>query len=358
MSQGPSLQNQIAIEAAAQIGNAIGQMLRGDPQQAARQKAEAEARAFEQQRIAAENDRRKQAAFARLSSVLKLGDFDGDKGGSLLLKGVDVDASAGHSPLLADPGNRLGLKLGDDDLTPNGTQAAVNTGAPDALTPNTDPMVVDLRKAPESSPNNSGGRLGLKLGDDEVQPQVTQSEEMTEAQPSPEQAAAPQRAIAQLPVNYDEAAFALEEVSASPRANETKTESAPAATGVTVAVDSAAAKTIEILDRTVDSVLESLKTSQSGQPIEIGNDLSRIKAVLSIPPSGKKGDHTVRTISIGHQQSGKSGDKQHVGQILVTRNEETGEVHIDVMQEQAGKAAKQSLIHLDRSGNIIAQESR
>jgi hypothetical protein len=59
------MQNQMALEAAGQLGNMIGQMLRGDPQQAARQRAEAEARAIEQQRIEAERERKRQEDFAR-----------------------------------------------------------------------------------------------------------------------------------------------------------------------------------------------------------------------------------------------------------------------------------------------------
>lgn len=153
-SSGASSQDQLALALAGQLGNMIGQMLRGDPEQAARQKAEEEARVLEQKRIDAENERKRQAAFARLGSELKLDDFDGDKGGVLLLKGMDVDSGTGPALQLAGSGNALGLKLSDDDLMPQGTQAAPNTGAPDALAPNTDPMVVDARNVLSGLPKS------------------------------------------------------------------------------------------------------------------------------------------------------------------------------------------------------------
>ena len=148
-----SAQDQLILDAAGQFGTAIGSALRkklfGDPQQAARLAAEAQARALELQReaeiAAAEAERKKQESFNRLRGSLKLDSFDGDSGGGLLLKGVDVGSTGGLALKLGDSGNELGLKLGDDELQPRGTQAAANTGAPDAATPNTDPMVVDLR---------------------------------------------------------------------------------------------------------------------------------------------------------------------------------------------------------------------
>lgn len=370
-----SAQNQLILGAAGQFGTAIGsaihKQLFGDPQEA-QQRALAQQRAA--QIAAVEAERKKQEDFNRLRGSLKLDNFDGDRGG-LLLKGVDVDSGASHVPLLAGSGNELGLKLGDDELMPQGTRAYANNGDGGANAPNTDPMVVDLRKAPSGLTRDPMKKLALKLGDDDVQPQVPtppatapKAEPAAQTKHAPEIEAEtapatkpvppPQPDIASVPATNDEAAFALEPESASPRAPETKTAPAPAAKSDSVVVDKAAAKTINILNRTVSSTLDSLKTSQSGESVEIDSELSEIKAMLNIPPSGKTGDHTVRTISFGHQKSGKSGDKQNVGQILVTRNEETGEVHIDVMQEQTGKAAKQTIIHIDRSGNIITQESK
>ena len=333
-------QNQAALAIAGQRGAAIGaeihKSLFGDPVEEARQRALAQERAIAAQReaklAAAEAERKKQEDFNRLRGSLKLDNFDGDHGG-LLLKGVDVDSGASHAPLLAGSGNELGLKLGDDELMPQGTRAYANNGDGGANAPNTDPMVVDLRKAPSGLTRDSREKLALKLGDDDVQPQVATAPAST-----PESAPMP----------------AAEPAPAAPPAP----PPAPAPNIDSVVVNSAAKKTINILDRAVSSTLESLKISQSGQSIEIDVELSEIKAMLNIPPSGKKGDHTVRTISFGHQKSDKSGDKQNVGEILVVRNEETGEVHIDVTQEQTGKAVTQNIIHIDRFGNIIVQESR
>lgn len=364
--------DQLLLDSAGQLGTAIGSALHkklfGDPAEKARQRAIAQESAIAAQReaeiAAVEAERKKQEDFNRLRGSLKLDSFDGDSGGGLLLKGVDVGSGGG-----------LALKLGDDELMPQGTRAYANNGDGGANAPNTDPMVVDLRKAPSGLTRDSRGKLALKLGDDDVQPQVptapatapkpepaAQTEHAPEIEPetapAPKPVPSPQPDIAPVPATNDEAAFALEPEPASPRASVTKTAPATAAKSDTVAVENAAAKTINILDRAVRSTLESLKTSQSGQSIEIDSELSEIKAMLNIPTSGKKGDHTVRTISFGHQQSGKSGDKQNVGQILVTRNEETGEVHIDVTQEQTGKAVMQNIIHIDRFGNIIVQESR
>lgn len=150
----PSLQNQLVLDAAGLLGTALGEMLRGDPQKAARLEAEARERSLAQQKAAqeaaAEAERKKQETFLRLRGELKLDNFDGD-GGGLHLKGVDVDTGGGLSLKLGDSEAPPALKLGDDDLKPKGTQASANSGAPESPAPNTDPMVVDLRNLKQSA---------------------------------------------------------------------------------------------------------------------------------------------------------------------------------------------------------------
>jgi hypothetical protein len=367
----------MALAAAGQLGNFIGSALHdslfGNPAKAAQQKAEAQQREFEQQQIAAENERKKQAAFARLHSELKLDTFDGDRG-EYMLKGVNVASSGvGQASQVAKAGNALGLKLGDDDLVPQGTRAVANTGAYDGMAPNTDPMVVDLRRAPSGLASDSGGKLAPKLGDDDVQPPVATEPANTpepppEATPEPEPVTAPAPVTQRAPVLKADASSAFE-LPTAPAADpqpatvleptpEPKAAPATSPKPDSAVVNAAATKTIHILDSAVSSTLESLKASQSGESIYINSELSEIKAMLSIPPSGKTGDRTIRDISFGHQESAKSSEKQNVGRVLVVRNEETGEVHIDILQEQTGKAVKQTLIHIDRFGNVIAEYGR
>jgi len=164
-SSGVSPQNQILLGAAGLLGAALGEMLRGDPEKAARLEAEARERALalqlEQQRKAAETERKRQEVFTRLRGSLKLDNFDGDSGG-WRLKGVDVGSGGGLALKLGDPGSDLSLKLGesgsnlalkvsDDELKPLGTRAFVNSGDANSPAPNTDPMVVDLRDLKQSA---------------------------------------------------------------------------------------------------------------------------------------------------------------------------------------------------------------
>lgn len=345
-SGGMSSQDQIALQAAGMLGTMLGEMLRGDPQRDAQLAAQAQERALAAQRAAelaaAEAARKKQVTFNRLRGSLKLDAFDGDAGGGLLLKGTGGgsggslalkldDADVGTAPETKKTGNALGLKLEDDDMKPQPTQAVANNNPVNLTLPNTDAMVVDLRKTPLA--RNSGEKPALK-----------QSEATTAPAAAPEASPAP--------AAEPEAVSAAEPETAAPP---TPTRAPDIESGV---VRSAAKKTINILDRTVSNTLESLITSQSGESIGIDSELSEIKAMLTTPASGKKDARTVMTISLGHQKSDKSGDKQSVGQILVVRNEETGEVHIDVMQEQTGKTGKQSIIHIDRFGDIVMEESR
>ncbi|TSA40456.1 MAG: hypothetical protein D4R57_01720 [Verrucomicrobiales bacterium] len=141
---GASPENQIILDAAGQVGTAIGdaihKQLFGDPAEEARQRAAAQEQALAAQRAAAETERKKQADFARLRGELKLDNFDGDSGGGLLLKGVDVESGGG-----------LALKLGDDDLQPQTTRAFINSGDAGSPAPNTDPSVVDLRDTTKTS---------------------------------------------------------------------------------------------------------------------------------------------------------------------------------------------------------------
>jgi len=127
---GVSAENQAALAAASALGTAIGQMLRGDPQKAAKEKAAAERLVLDRQRIETANQRQLQADFNRLSSELKLDNIDGDRGGGLHLKGVDVSSNAGRTISNDPTNNELGLKLGDEG----------------------DPMVVDARNRPAEVP--------------------------------------------------------------------------------------------------------------------------------------------------------------------------------------------------------------
>ena len=148
--------DQIAINAAGQIGNAIGteigneigKALFGDPAEEARQREIARRQAIEQQRraeeAAREAERVKEEIHRRLSGILKLDNFDGDRGG-LHLKGVEVKDSG---DLTRDADGKLTLKLGDDDeLKPVGMRATANNANNNSLAPNTDLGVVDLRGA-------------------------------------------------------------------------------------------------------------------------------------------------------------------------------------------------------------------
>ena len=87
---GFSIQDQMVLDAANQLGTALGQMLSGNPEQAAKLQAEARERALARERdeqlAAAEAERKSQETLKRLKGEMK--GFDGDDGG-LLLKGVD-----------------------------------------------------------------------------------------------------------------------------------------------------------------------------------------------------------------------------------------------------------------------------
>lgn len=334
-SNSASAQNQLVLQAAGQLGSVLGQMLRGDPARDARLAAETQERALAAQRAAeaaaAEAARKKQEAFDRLRGSLKLDNFDGDRDGGLLLKGIDVGSESSMALKSGGAGNELGLKLEDADPGPPVNPAQPKNGDGGSTVPHTDPMVVDLRKAPAALTHATGGNPALQPGLGEVQTQATPAP-VSPPEPEPEPAAEPEPATPSMP--------------------------APAPAIGSAAVDTAARKTISILDRAVSSALESMKSSQSGQSVAIDSELSEIKAMLAIPPSGKPNDHTVRTIAFGHQASAKSGNKQMVGNILVVRDEATGEVRIDVTQEQEGKAPRQNIIRIDRFGNILEQESR
>lgn len=161
-----SAQNQAALAVAGQIGSYIGseihKQLFGDPVRDAQLAAEAQERALAAQRAAelaaAEAEQKKQEDFTRLRGSLKLDSFDGDAGGGLVLKGVDVgssglglkldDSDDRPAPKARAAANELGLKLGDDDLRPQGTVAVANTTPVNLTLPNTDPMVVDARNVP------------------------------------------------------------------------------------------------------------------------------------------------------------------------------------------------------------------
>lgn len=182
-----STQDQLALAAAGQVGAMIGtaihKQLFGDPVEDARIAAEAQERALAAQRAAelaaAEAERKKQEDFNRLRGSLKLDSFDGDAGGGLVLKGMDVGSGSGLALKLGDPddrpapkakaaANELGLKLGDDDLKPQGTVAVANTNPVNLTLPNTDPMVVDARNVPSGLPKSVEDAIPLTPAGDRV----------------------------------------------------------------------------------------------------------------------------------------------------------------------------------------------
>lgn len=128
------------VQGTGMLGEAIHEMLFGNPQDEEREKKEAEVAArqamvAEQQRLA-EEARQNQERHDRLSSQLKLpgGGFDGDMGG-LSIK--------------TDSSSTLPLKLGDAaDVLPQGTSFFGTGGGANgktAIDPPNDPKVVDLR---------------------------------------------------------------------------------------------------------------------------------------------------------------------------------------------------------------------
>ncbi len=155
VAAGPSLQNQVLLGAATQLGTALGQMLAGDPQETARLQAAAAARSLELQRQAeidaAAAEQKRRETYSRLRASLKLQNFDGDDG-SLQLKGVGAGTTAGSGDgpqlMFGGPGggDHAELKLKDEDLKPH-DQAFGHVDAPGVASPvpNGDPMVVDLR---------------------------------------------------------------------------------------------------------------------------------------------------------------------------------------------------------------------
>jgi hypothetical protein len=126
------------LQAAGQLGNAIGQALRemivGNPEEQARKEAEAAraaeaARQMELQRQA-DLARKNQEIFDNLQTKMQGPGFDGDKGG-LTMKGVEEQPS-------------LAVKLGDsatadDGLRPRGTPIFGLGGGPGGGTGTTDP---------------------------------------------------------------------------------------------------------------------------------------------------------------------------------------------------------------------------
>jgi hypothetical protein len=135
-----SIGDDAAVQAAGQLGQAIHEMLFGNPQDQAREKEKAEreaqlARELEQARKV-EEARQAQLRYDRLSSVLKL-----DPDGQAASKGLQ-------------------LKLGDDAETDDGLRPSGNSffgtgggaGGTATVEPNTDPMVVDARNVPTGLP--------------------------------------------------------------------------------------------------------------------------------------------------------------------------------------------------------------
>ena len=160
---GGSYGNDAAVQAAGQLGQAIHEMLSGNPQDQARQKEKAERDAqlaieLKQARKA-EEARQAQLRHDRLSKVLKL----------------DPDNQADSKGLQ--------LKLGDEAETDDGLRPAGTSffgtggGAGGGVTPkpNTDPMVVDLRprqgwSAGAATPASPEAALPLILGDPDASP--------------------------------------------------------------------------------------------------------------------------------------------------------------------------------------------
>lgn len=126
-------------------------------------------------------------------------------------------------------------------------------------------------------------------------------------------------------------------------------------------------KTIAALDCAVKSILEESKSVDTDS---IQTDLNAVKNIIRTPPNGKKDTYQTQSISFNHQNSTNGKEKQIIGSISVSRNEETGEVHIDVMQatstdtgffkrifgKKKSTQESQSLMIIDRNGVILDKE--
>lgn len=142
-------------------------------------------------------------------------------------------------------------------------------------------------------------------------------------------------------------------------------------TETAVAGSSSAEKIIAILDCVVKSVLEEFQAvDQQYNDVGVQADLEIIKNTLRVEPSGKKDSVVTQTITFDSQKKEKSNEKQFVGSIVVTRNEQTGEVHIHAIQSSTKNANRllrifgkkksrkesQNTVVIDRSGNVLDKE--
>ncbi len=126
-------------------------------------------------------------------------------------------------------------------------------------------------------------------------------------------------------------------------------------------------KTIKALDCAVKTILKEIQNVDS---TSVQADLNAVKNIIGIPPTGKYNTYQIQNISFNHQISTNGKEKQIVGSIQVSRNEENGEVHIDVMQattkdtgffsrifgKKTSTQKSQSLLTIDRNGDILDNE--
>jgi hypothetical protein len=103
---------------------------------------------------------------------------------------------------------------------------------------------------------------------------------------------------------------------------------------------------------------------------ELNKFLDNVRVDLSKPCSGQPETRSVQTITLNDLTKDAKKKEDHLeGNVLVTRNEETCEVHMDVQHASSLKSAStsrspgqpfnegQSIIHMDKSGNIIVAET-
>ena len=139
-------QQQILLQGAASLGNAIGQALRGNPEEDARRQAEQAAQAAEAKRQAAIQERQKEEARDRLLGKSQ----SGNASSGLSLMGVE------HSP-------DLQLMTGDESVSlPAGTNPPNNTATP---VKHTEAFTKGFQDASQCYSQNAGSRCAGIYGD-------------------------------------------------------------------------------------------------------------------------------------------------------------------------------------------------
>ena len=132
-------------------------------------------------------------------------------------------------------------------------------------------------------------------------------------------------------------------------------------------------KILKALNCALHSIFEEFKKvqgSNSEDAINLDANLAAIKKRLETEPSGKKETVQVNSISLSHLSQNKNKESQFVGNIIVNRHEDTGEVFI-IVEDESTKTANilfrlfgkklsrkksQNIMILDRSGNVLDKE--